>query len=136
LLGKTGPTKPIAGVKSTTKQRSIFGDLGGRSTEGVVGGQLTWKYVYSSPNAEYTFSLRNQLRDNVRNVYCLVAFYDSHNNPIDFDLVIYREVIPAGLAKRVISKVDDSVQKITTPYGSMTPKTRVEFRILDFQIVD
>jgi hypothetical protein len=101
----------------------------------VVGGQLTWEYT-SLQSGEYAFSLRNQLRSNVRNVYCLVIFYDSGGSPIDVDVVQYRGLIPAGLAKRVTSRVDGSVQKLTTSFGSLTPKTKVDFRILDFQILE
>lgn len=135
LIAKAGPTKPLTVAKSSAEQRSILGDLGGRSTEGVVGGQLTWSQPVLQWG-DYAFSLRNQLRDNVRNVYCLVVFYDSQGDPIDVDIVEYRGVIPAGLAKRVTSRVDASVQKLTTPFGSMTPKTKIEFRVLDFQVVD
>jgi hypothetical protein len=135
LLSKTGPTIPLGGVESSTKQRSILGELGGRSTEGVVGEQLTWELQYVQ-SGRYAFSLRNHLRNNVKSVYCLVVFYDSQGSPIDVDVVQYRGLIPAGLAKRVTSRVDGSVQKLTTPYGAMTPKTRVEFRILDFQLVE
>ncbi len=135
LLGKAGPTKPLADVRSPKTQRWILADLGGKSTEGVVGGQLTWEYVYSQ-SGNYAFSLRNQLRGNVKNVYCLVVFYDSQGSPIDVDVVQCHGLIPAGLAKRVTSKVDGSVQKLTTPFGSMSPRTRVEFRILDFQIME
>ena len=72
----------------------------------------------------------------MKNVYCLVIFYDAQSNPIDVDVVRYQGLIPAGLAKRVTSKVDGSVQKLTTQEGSMTPRTKVEFRILDFGIAD
>lgn len=133
LLTKTGQVKPLATSRTSNTQRSILADLGGRSSAGVVGGQLTWEYsMYQT--GDYAFSLRNQLRENVKNVYCLVVFYDAQGNPIDVDVVRYRELIPASLAKRVTSKVDGSVQRLTTSYGSMTPSTKVEFRILDFQI--
>lgn len=135
LLTKSSSVKPLAQAKAVKAQKSILSDLGGRSSEGVMGGQLTWEYA-AAQIGSYAFSLRNQLRDNVRNVYCLVVFYDSQGGPIDVDIVEYRGVIPAGLAKRVTSKVDGSVQKLTTPYGSMTPKTKIEFRVLDFQIVN
>ena len=73
---------------------------------------------------------------NIKNVYCLIIFYDSKGSPIDVDLVEYNKgEIPAGLAKRVSSYVDQSVQKLTTSRRSITPKTRVEIRVLDFQIV-
>ena len=133
LQAKAGPVKPLAQAKPVKADRSILDDLGGRSSEGVVGGQLIWDYEYS-PIGAYSLSLRNQLRHNVRNVYCLVIFYDTQGNPIDVDVVRYQGAIPAGLAKRVISKVDGSVQKLTTSAGSMSPRTRVEFRVLDFEI--
>jgi len=135
LLAKVGPSKPLSGATFPKEQRSILADLGGRSIEGVVGGQLTWEYVYNQ-TGNYAFSLRNQLRGTVKNVYCLVVFYDSQGNPIDVDVVQYHGLIPAGLAKRVTSKVDGSVQKLTTPFGEMSPKARVEFRILDFQMIE
>lgn len=135
LLGKTGPAKPLVQGKQTKPQRSILADLGGRSTEGVLGGQLTWEWVHSQVGY-YAFSLRNQLRENVKNVYCLVIFYDEQGNPIDVDVVRYQGLIPAGLAKRATSHVDGSVQKLTTHSGSMRPHTKVEFRILNFEIVN
>lgn len=133
LLKKGVALKPLARAKPPKESRSILADLGGKSTEGVIGGQLTWKYKHSQTGA-YSFSFRNQLRASVENVYCLIVFYDSQNNPIDVDVVHYRGVIPAGLAKRITSKVDQSVQEITTPTGAMSPRTRIDFRILDFDI--
>jgi hypothetical protein len=135
LLAKAGPAKPLAQAKPVKSGKSILSDLGGRSSEGVVGGQLTWTYqAFQSGN--YALSLRNQLRENVKNVYCLVVFYDAQDNPIDVDVVRYEGIIPAGLAKRVTSSVDGSVQKLTTAEGAMSPRTKVEFRILDFEIVN
>lgn len=131
LIAKAGPTKPLIGRKSLAKQRSILADLGGRSTEGVVGAQLTWALPNNQFSGDYAFSLRNQLRDNVKNVYCLVVFFDSQGSPIDVDIVQYRGLIPPGLAKRVTSRVDPSVGVLTKWNSSA-----VEFRILDFQIAD
>lgn len=42
----------------------------------------------------------------------------------------------AGLAKRIEGKVDASVRRLTKPDHSGNPTTRVEFRILDFQVED
>ena len=44
LIAKAGPPKPLSGTKSSAKQRSILADLGGRSTEGVVGANLTYDH--------------------------------------------------------------------------------------------
>src|SRR3972149_3896834 len=43
LLGKAGPAKPFAKGKPTKVPRSLLADLGGRASEGVVGGQLIWQ---------------------------------------------------------------------------------------------
>jgi hypothetical protein len=136
LLEKTGPTRPLAQSIPTRAQRSILTDLGGGNSEGVIGGQLTWDYAFSVTPGGYTMSLRNKLRENVKNVYCLVIFYDTQGDPIDIDAVQYQGVIPAGLAKRVTSRVDGSIQKLTTAVGATSPQTKVEFRILDFEIAN
>lgn len=134
LVDKTGPTKPLAQASPNKTESSIFANLGGDSTVGVTGGQLTWGY--EMPFGDYSFSFRNKLRDNVSDILCLVVFYDKNDNPIDVDAVVYEGVVPAGLAKRVTSTVDGSVQKLTTPYNSETPSTKVEIRILDFKIAE
>lgn len=135
LLTTTGPVKPLSQAKRTKAQRSILADLGGRGSEGVVGGQLTWELVHAQIGS-YAMSLRNQLRENVKNIYCLVIFYDAQGIPIDVDVVRYQGLIPTGLAKRITSRVDGSVQKLTTSSGSMSPRTKVEFRVLNFEIVN
>ena len=131
LLVKAGPAKPLSQAKPAKAQRSILADLGGRSSEGVVAGQLTWDIPGNQFSGEYSFSIRNQLRDNVKNVYCLLVFRDSQGNPLDVDVVQFSGVIPAGLAKRVTSHVHESIGVLTKWRGSA-----VEFRILDFTIVN
>lgn len=135
LIQNSGPIKPLTGLKQGKAKNSILDELGGKSTEGVIGGQLTWAYSYNQLGV-YAFSIRNQLRESIKNVYCLVIFYDSQYNPIDVDIVHYKGLIPAGLAKRITSKVDGSVQKLTTTQYEDKPKTKVEFRVLDFEIVE
>ncbi len=131
LLGKAGPAKPLAQAKPVKAQRSILEDLGGRSTEGVVGGQLTWDLPGNQFSGSYSFSLRNQLRESVKNVYCLIIFRDAQGSPIDVDLVRFDGMIPAGLAKRVTSSVHKSIGVLTK-----WKESAVEFRILDFEIVN
>jgi len=131
LLGKAGPTKPLAQAKPAKAQRSILADLGGRSSEGVVGGQLAWDMPGNQFSGGYSFSLRNQLREPVKNVYCLLVFRDAQSTPLDVDVVRFNGLIPAGLAKRVTSRVHESIGVLTNWKGSA-----VEFRILDFEIVN
>ena len=119
---------PLTADVTTKKKKSIIDDLGERSIEGVIGENLTWTGTsYADGAVEYAFSFRNQLREPVEDIYCFVVFYDHSDNPIDFDVINYSKVIPAGLAKRVKSKVDRSVKGLTS---------KVEFRILDFRIVE
>lgn len=121
--------------KPKKKVKSILNDLGGRNTEGVVGTNLVWAYKQMQAG-DYSLSFQNKLREPVRDIWCLVIFYDRNNEPIDIDVIQYTGIIPGRLAKRVTSEVDGSVQELTTRDGSASPHTRVEFRILDFQIVE
>lgn len=87
-------------------------------------------------------TLKNQLREPVKNIVCLVVFYDGDGNPLDFDMLHPPRVIPGGLAKRAGGGVDASVKQLTTPpsrdnryLSSFAPSTKVEFRVLDFETV-
>ena len=128
----------MAQSQHNTSQRSILSDFGGRATEGVVGFSFVWNTTsVFKPDGllgGYTFSLRNELRESVKDIYCIVIFYDSENNPIDVDLINYRQEIPPGLARRINSNVNGSVQRLTTEERETTPKTRVEIRILGFSL--
>jgi len=141
LLEKTGPIKSLEQAKPVKAQHSILSELGGRSVEGVVGGSFSWRNQLYELDGDYTFTLRNQLREPVKSVYCLVVFYDRNGEPLDIDVLFYKDLIPAGLGKRVSGSVDKSVKLLTTPpsrdnryLSSFTPTTKVEFRILDFEI--
>ena len=114
---------------------SVLDDLRGRSVGGVSGDKFIWKSPFGI-GGEYTFPVRNRLSESVKNVYCLVIFHDAQGDPIDVDVMHFRDPIPAGLVKWVKSKVDDSVQELTTRYDVKTPHTKVEFRILDFKIIE
>lgn len=131
LLGKSGNPKRLAQGKPVKAQRSILADLGGRSSEGVVGGQLTWDLPGNQFSGTYSFSLRNQLREPVKNVYCLLIFRNAQGDPLDVDVVKFNGIIPGGLAKRVTSRVHESIGVLTKWRDSA-----VEFRILDFEIVN
>lgn len=143
LLSKKGSPKPFSGIKFSTKRKSILAHLGGRSTGGVIGANFTYDSS-SIPNGSYSFSLVNKLHEPVRNVYCIVVFYDVGGAPLDVAMIHYAGIIPGGLAKRVKGGVDESVEKLNNPTPAFPyvpaaprkPKGRIEFRILDFQIVE
>ena len=151
LLTKTGSAKPLSQAKPVKGQRSILTDFGNRSVEGLTGGKFKWDANsvggFGDLNLKYTFSLRNRLRENVKNVHYLVIFYDRLGDPIDITFEQYLGVIPAGLAKRITGTSSDlSVKKLSTrsgpPIGSFAGgeireiiETWVKFRILDYEIV-
>lgn len=104
---------------------------------------MLWQIPIYESDGNYTFTLRNQLREHIRNVYCLVVFYDNRGNPLDVDVINYKDTIPAGLGKRVTGSVNASIKRLTTPpsrdnqyLSSFAPATKVEFRVLDFKIMD
>lgn len=150
LLSDVKPPTPLSPKAPIRREKSILAEFGGRSVEGVVGDNFLWEgYTLGS----FTFSLRNLLREPIKDIVCLVIFYDDYGKPIDTLLRVYCQdesspydwrtsdsrtrgrVIPGGLAIRVEGSVDKSVRELTTPEYSKTPRTRVEFRILDFRVV-
>ncbi len=126
LISKQTNIKPLSNYKPRKSDKNIVANFGGRSTEGVTGRKLTWTYIHLQLG-DYSFTLKNNLREPVKNVYCLVIFYDASGEPIDVDEVRYKGTIRPKLAKRINGRVDNSVQKITT---------RIDFRILYFEIVE
>jgi S1-C subfamily serine protease len=130
----------------SARPQSILEGLGGDSRDGVTAGQFKWGYL-----GFFTFSLRNQLSDPIRDVSCIVIFYDRKKQGVDFKLLHFNDIIPPGLAKRVESpvgdRVDPSVKEIVeerlrgdpAPYDyrrAEDPQSgAVEFRILDFRVI-
>lgn len=64
LLGKAGSAKPFAQAKPIKAKRSILSDLGGSSSESVVGSHFSW--TDNQYMGEYNFSVRNKLRESVK----------------------------------------------------------------------
>lgn len=125
LLTQVGDAKPFSQAKLAKSRRSILGGLGSRSAEGVTSYKFAWSG--SSPYRRYSFSLRNRLRQDVKNIHFYVIFYDNLGAPIDVEVINFKGTIPAGLARR------------QTHYYSLDIDHReisVEFRILDFEIVE
>ena len=160
LLSKVGYTRSLSQAKSTKGQHSLLTDLGSRSVEGVTGGKLSWRRAgtYDPGDWFFTFSLRNHLREDVKNVHYYVISYDERGDPIDVLETWFTTQIPGGLAKRVKSKdsnphirhdvnKDGSIEsKLVLPpppnYSNLAVDNdvykltkRVEFRILDYEIV-
>ncbi len=111
---------------ATSGRSSLSNDLGGKLSAGVTGGQWAWTYS-GLEIGSYSFTLRNELREPVKNVKCLVVFLDKERKPLDVDIITVSGVIPGGLARRISSKVDGSVQRLAQ---------FAQFRILDFEVVE
>ena len=128
LIGKAGPPKPLAQAKPTKSKKSILSDLGGRSTESVIGSHFSW--TDNQFMGRYSFSVRNKLRESVQNVICLVVFYDRVGLPIDTEITIIKGPIGGNLAKRSPKLGRISADEVR----NLTSKTEV--RVLDFQLVE
>jgi tetratricopeptide (TPR) repeat protein len=100
----------------------------------LAGGDMLWA---DATSGSYSFGVHNQLSDAVKNLTCQIVFYDQTGNPIETDHVRYEGVIHAGTGERVSSKVDSSIHALTmtgTLLDAVHPTTRVEVRVLDFDI--
>ncbi len=146
LIAKVGVKIPLSQAKPTKGQSSLLKTFGTEKVQRVTGGKFVWNDISLVPRKlGYTFSLRNKLRENIKNVHYLVIFYDELGDPIDATFEVFPEIIPAGLARRHRGTVSDSsVRYLSTKYESrvesfpeiLTVKeTYVKFRILDFEIV-
>lgn len=134
LLKNLRPPTPLSLNTKTPHQNSILNEFGERSVKGISGEAFTWEGITLG---DFTFSLRNYLREPVRDIAVLIIFYDEKGNPIDTFRKTYcpsaylffdetaKSIIPGGLAKRVKGRVDPSVRRLSN---------KVEIRILDFRI--
>jgi len=135
LLQKAGKPEPLSS-KTSKASKSLLDELGGsKSTDGVTAGAFKWFQDIPSTGS-FSISFVNQLREPVKNVVCLVILYDAERTPLDFTIVEYASIIPAGLGKRVNGRVEPSAAEVNTPdryFGKGQGKR--EFRILGFEIV-
>jgi Trypsin-like peptidase domain len=140
---KKSDLRPFGSAIPRAKLRTTLLDRVGsqRPLAGVVGENLTYDGV-SIQTGEFSFSLHNNLRDNVSGVYGLLVFHDLRGEPIDVYPINYRGVIPPGTAKRISGRVAESVERLNCPshefpyleHSPRSPKGSVEFRILDFSV--
>ena len=155
LLAKIGYTRPLSQTKPTKGKRSLLTGLGNQNFEGVTGGKLSWRRaaMHEYEDWFFSFSLRNHLREDVKNIHYYVIFYDELNDPIDVLETWFTTPIPGGLAKRVKSqdsnphiRYDKNIDGHIQPFLHLISNfgvdndvyeltKRVEFRILDYEIV-
>lgn len=120
-LQKTKSDPRPLNTLSQAKTRPSFLDQVGnkQSRDGVIGTNLTYDRGPSS--GFFSYSLQNKLRDPVNNVVGVIVFYNVEGEPLDVAPIDYKEVIPAGLARRVTGRVDGSVETLNSPDGWRGP---------------
>ena len=126
LLEEAGPAKPLAQAKPNKVEHSILAELGGSSSEGVVASHFSWTDIQFM--GHYTFSVRNQLREPVRDIVCLIIFFARDGLPIETEMVTISGPVGGNLARRspTLGRVSaDEVRNLTA---------KTEIRILDFRL--
>ena len=111
--------------KRDEKLRCVVDDFSGGLSKSVVGTHFSWgdnQYM-----GYWSFSVRNNLRTAVKNVYALAIFYDGEGLPIDTELVHIPGPVRGKLAKRSgkCGKLDTDVRKLSV---------RTEIRVLSFAL--
>lgn len=141
LLGKVGAVKPLSQTNQI-QQKSILADLGGKSTEGVIVENLVWDSEFFI-GGDFSYTIKNKLREPVKNIVGLLIFYDLSGNTVDFQMITYKDIVPGGFGKRVRGKVDESVKRLSTrPRGydslhdSQDRPDKIEYRILFFEVAE
>lgn len=136
-----GSAAPLATVDSNSSSHSFVAQMGNAAVTGVTGGKFLWESEFGGPmlGSGYSFTVSNHLGQPVEDIYGLVIFYAQDGTPLDAETFDYRGEIPPGLGRRITGGADPSVKEMTTAHAStmtysLTPSTKVEFRILNFEI--
>ncbi|HLP25722.1 MAG TPA: S1C family serine protease [Acidobacteriota bacterium] len=127
LAHTTNAPLPFRKVERSNPKSSVLGNLGGDLKEGVSAAQFAWND--NQFMGRYTFSVRNDLREPVRNVVCVVIFYGNDGLPIETEMVRIAGPVASKLAKRSgeQGRIEaDQVRNLTR---------RVEVRVIDFEVV-
>lgn len=125
-LSNSKKLRPLSLLKSRKGTPKRIGIIKGKAVQGVKITHLKW-----SSYSDITFSVRNLLRQPIKNVKILFVFKDSRGDPIDVAEVLIRKTIPARLAIRNSTSIGRSTLNI-----SMSGAQKfVEIRVLDYQFV-
>ena len=103
MIARQGKITPLSATARVRGASSVMGSIGRPSAEGVVAGQMIWNYKGLNIG-NYSFSLTNKLRENVRNV---VVFYARSGRPLEEGLEKY-----AKDWRKIIAQVSDSTGKV------------------------
>lgn len=126
LLVDLKPAKPFSAYAGYTKDESRSDALVVRAKEALIGTHFTWDR-YGVKGRYYSFSLRNRLRQPVKEVYYMVAFYDGDGEPVHVQSRRYSGMIPAGLAKRLSGALEIYTSDLVE---------KVDIKIISFETVE
>ncbi len=138
LQGRSGSTKPFPAAAE--RQSGDNKEFNKPSTQAVDATKFTWN-IENHFSGYYSFTLNNNLDEDIYSVKCLVIFKGDDGSLIDTDSVFYRDTIPAGLGKRLSSEVVSSVRKLTGKEavsredffeGDKRGAYNVEIRVIDY----
>jgi len=116
------------------KEKSLLDEMGGRSNDGIIVGQFLWDLPGNPYEGSFSCSVRNTLREPVRNIRCLLVFSDSDGLPVDTFAITFDGPLLPGLAKRICGQVDGSVKILTS--GKASAPRKLEFRVLYFDVIE
>ncbi len=125
LLANTRPITPLSAQKRNGVRKVVSRNAAQRFEDAVEGTHFTWDR-YGREGRYYSFSLRNHLRQPVKEVYFMVAFYDGDGQPVHVQSRKYAGFIPAGLAKRM----NGALEIYTSDLAE-----RVDIKIVSFETV-
>jgi S1-C subfamily serine protease len=145
LLNSPQELQEMAKGAKTDSTRTLLSKLGSeRDTSGVTGDQFLWEGDISGSLANYgtfTFALKNRTKQTLKQIRGLAIIYGRDGSPADFTEFRFYGSLPPGLVRRCSGSFAASVKALTTSPSSqnqymysLTPSTRVEFRVLSFEI--
>ena len=145
LLNAHQELQVMAKVAKDKPAKSLFSNLGAENAiTGIAGESFLWRGGIDGSldnDGNFSFALRNRTKQAVKNITGLAIIYGKDGIPADFHEFTFDQQIPPGLAKRLNGKFDANVKPLTTPISkknqyeySQSPSTKVEFRVLSFDV--
>lgn len=156
LLDNATSLKPVPTLAAKISD-SVLNDIGDKGSAGVVVSSLVVDAGYGGYSGtedeakswaglqgkkvheligsfKYSFSLKNNLRQPVRNVRYRIIFYDKDGEPIDAIDKSEPRWIQPGLAKRIPYQFLTPEQFAVT--DRQNPKKQIEIRVFDFELAE
>ena len=113
-------------VKNSSISKSSIGVSISEEVKGIL-------FQWENPEtwSRFSFSIKNNLDYEIKDVIYIVIFYDINKQPIDVFILKNDNIIPSKLAKRTSVLNNEST---SSALYNLTKS--VEIRILDFKIVE